>query len=145
MPKKIYIATYGSLKQGFYNHPRLGPNQVILKKDKVSGYMYLANGYPLLFKDKPQDNAILAEHEIEVYEITKEAEAAIDYIEAPQYNKETINTEINGKTVQANIYWTKPIMGNYLLSLIRPNGLTPIVAYTKELLNEKGYSNIIPD
>ena len=145
MTNKIYIATYGSLKQGFYNHQRLGQNQTIIKKDKVTGYMFLANGYPLLFKNKPSENAILADHEIEIYEVTKEAEQNIDRIEALQYNKEIFETEINGKKETAFIYWTKPAMSNWLLSKLRPNGLTPIKAYTKELLTEKGYSHVIPD
>lgn len=140
MNSKIYIATYGSLKKGFYNHTRLGQNQTLIKKDKVKGYMYLANGYPLLFKEKPSENAILAEHEIEIYEITKKVELHVDFIEALQYNKEIFKTKINGESIKANIYWTKPIMANSILSKLRPNGLTPIKAYTMELLKEKGYA-----
>lgn len=132
MDTKIYLATYGSLKEGFYNHDYIKQNPEPILKTTITGCMYLNGTYPYLFKTKLEPNGIKIEHELEIYEITKEEKASIDYIEAPEYNKETIDIEIDGKSEKVIIYWTKPERINSVLKY----NLSPIKGYTKELLRE---------
>ena len=132
MNTKIYLATYGSLKKGFYNHDYIKENPEPILKTTITGCMYLNGSYPYLFKTKLEPNAIKTEHELEIYEISKSEETSIDYIEAPEYNKEYLDIEINNKLEKVIIYWTKPELTNKILKY----NLPPIKAYTKSLLDK---------
>lgn len=72
----MIIATYGSLKKGFYNHRALGDAE-FLGTDTVRGVMYWNGSYPKLYQSSSLEELFIEDlardHEIEVYRITPEA------------------------------------------------------------------------
>lgn len=68
----MLIATYGSLKKGFYNHGALGTDAKLMGKSRVFGVMYTNGSYPKLYHAELQ-NELARSHEVEVYDISDKA------------------------------------------------------------------------
>ncbi len=135
--KKHLIATYGSLRKGFYNHAWLGHDPVFKGNDDIFGVMYLAySSYPHLYheSDKPFTldigettlpfrKSMSRPHKIEIYEIDNFNFHAIDAMEKEAgYSPETIDTKFGKATI-----WFNPH------EKFNSN-LKWIEAYTKELV-----------
>jgi len=124
--EKIQIGTYGSLKKGFHNHPRLG-NKEYIGEDTIKGVMYLCYNYPNLYESsediKGLEKELEREHEIEIYKIDKEDFEMINRMEIYSgYIQKTISTK-HGNT----IIWINP------KEFFKP-GLKHLEAYTKETI-----------
>lgn len=98
-----YVAVYGSLKAGAYNHSRLR-DATLVATSKVKGKMYLVfNSYPLLMDvDGP-------EHDVEIYEVQDDVARAINSMEiGAGYYPATFNfTSLTGPQ-EATIYFANP-------------------------------------
>ena len=126
------VACYGSLKEGFYNHPALGADAKLMGYAKVSGVMYLCGSYPHLyhsdgsteeleFGETPFAESLERQHVVEVYEINSDAFRSINNMElGAGYSAETLDTEWGAATV----YITDPECYSPRLEWIE--------AYTKE-------------
>jgi gamma-glutamylcyclotransferase (GGCT)/AIG2-like uncharacterized protein YtfP len=68
--KTVLLATYGSLKRGFYNH-RLLERAKFLRSDLwLEGVMYMRSGmYPMLFKPEDKPKEVAGKHFVELYEV----------------------------------------------------------------------------
>lgn len=115
---RVLVATYGSLKAGFYNHPALGKDAVLKGKTTVQGVMYLAGGYPHLYHwecdwESPKEGNpkrcspfcenLQREHEVEVYEINVDSYAFIVAMETGAgYVEEELPTEWGNAKIYFN-------------------------------------------
>ena len=123
--ERVLIATYGSLKHGFYNHAAMREDAVQMGNDKVIGDMYLAAGYPHLYH--PTDNIpqfaynLAREHKIEVWHINRKA---YNYIYAMEIGAGYVEEIMPTKWGEAKIYFN-PHASYY-------NGLRHIEAYDKQ-------------
>ena len=75
-----YIAVYGSLKKGFYNHARFGLGEP-LARGTIRGSMFLLHTYPHLFREGVKVPELDREHEVEVYEVDEEVYQSIKSME----------------------------------------------------------------
>lgn len=104
----MLIATYGSLKKGFYNHNALGGDATFIGNSSVHGVMYWNGRYPKLYKvvnddyDSPFRLPTERKHKLEIYDISDEAYNYIRIMEIGSgYEEEKIDTEWGS----AIIYW----------------------------------------
>ena len=113
------IATYGSLKRGFFNHNRMG-EQTYLGNTVIMGYMTLVyDAYPQLYLCEDGDT-----HEVEVFEVSDEAFQGLDMMEkGAGYSPIIVETPFGEATMW--VYLRKENMGG-----------KPIKGFTKELLNK---------
>lgn len=109
--ERVLIAAYGSLKEGFYNHPALGEDAELKGKTTVIGWMYLTGGgYPRLYHEYMGQwfdglRPVPTTYEVEIYSVNVDAYEGIRYMElGAGYNEEELLTEWG----TAKIYWSKP-------------------------------------
>ncbi len=114
----VKIATYGSLKRGFYNHGRMGAQHYIGDM-KVRGKMCLMFGsYPKLMLSDDGN-----EHDVEVFNVDNLTFELLDSMErGAGYTPINIHTPY-GEAVMWVVTSEKQLNG------------TPIEAYTNDLIN----------
>jgi len=76
----VKIATFGSLKKGFYNHTRFSLDDPI-DKSSIRGAMYLLYTYPHLFREEVADKDQVRDHEVEIFEVSDELYAMLATME----------------------------------------------------------------
>lgn len=103
------IATYGSLRAGYWNHDRYGLQHATRHADGVvKGGMFKSNSkgmwYPFLFKDGECDARYVRDHVVEVYEIPESIFQSIRRMEEGSgYKTETVMVN----DVECYIFWAE--------------------------------------
>lgn len=108
-----YIAVYGSLKEGAYNHRAFGLGLPITKA-KVKGSMYLQGTYPRLFKEEDSQPEHVLEYECEIYEVSEHIYEAIDGMEigAGYVSDDFMLTGEDGNDYFCTLYYSEPHIGH---------------------------------
>lgn len=70
------IATFGSLKEGAYNHSRFGLGAPVAKSS-IRGAMYQCFTYPHLYREEVSEADKVRDHEVEIFEVDDETYAMI--------------------------------------------------------------------
>ena len=89
------IASYGSLRKGFWNHARFGLGEPIaITTIKGSMFMNKAMGYPWLFneKDSKAHNYQIKDYTVEIFDIPEKIFDQINWMEIASGYKEEIVT-----------------------------------------------------
>jgi gamma-glutamylcyclotransferase (GGCT)/AIG2-like uncharacterized protein YtfP len=108
-----YIAVYGSLKEGAYNHRAFGLGKPITKT-KVKGSMYLQGSFPRLFKEEDSHPEHIMEYECEIYEVSAQIFVAIDRMEvgAGYISDDFTLVGEDGNDYYCTLYYSEPHVGS---------------------------------
>lgn len=99
-----FVAVYGSLKKGFYNHYFL-ENASFVSEGKVYGFsMYDCGPYPMIARTMKKGNGTVA---VEVYAIDDNILQSLDRLEGcPNFYKRSyVTVETEGHPVRSWIYF----------------------------------------
>lgn len=100
-----YMAVYGTLRKGLYNHHRLGKDRDFIGEGIVKGFgMYSRGAFPALSREGERTDVV-----VELYHISDEALISVDALEGyPSfYTRKLCPILINGETVPAWVYYMK--------------------------------------
>lgn len=110
------IQCYGSLKNGFHNNYRLGPNAKLIRIDFLNGVMYLHHNYPKLYKEdtrtgnddktNPFRKELVRTHQCEVWEVPDDVYESIHQMEVDSgYIVESKKVESPLGPVESIVFW----------------------------------------
>ena len=106
------IATFGSLKKGFYNYERFEMGEP-LARSTVKGAMYLLYSYPHLYREEVSEPKHVREHEVEIYEVSDELYSQLAAMElgAGYQEVETTLRGDDGNDYEVIIFYSEDDLG----------------------------------